>query len=288
MLINLIANGILVGSIYALVALGLTLVFGVLTVPDFNQGAIFMVGAFVVYFASQRAGLPYFIAVVAAVAACGVLGTVIGEAVYERLMNAPHTYLLIAALGLFLVTQNVAQYLWGSTPRAVNTVFTGDTVEIFGMTFTIERLLAFGVTAVAIVSLQLFLKRTRYGKALRATAEDRQVAALMGINPQQIGRMTMFIASAFSGLAGGLLAPLLFVFPAMGTDIILKAFVIVVLGGLGSIPGAIIGAWVLGISESIGSYHLGAAWRNSTAFLVLIAVLMIRPNGLFNAVRQRT
>jgi branched-chain amino acid transport system permease protein len=286
-LLNILANGIIVGSVYALVALGLTLVFGVLEIPDFNQGGIFMLGAFVVYFAVESWGLHYIPAVVVGAAVCGVVGVLIGDVIYQRLMSSPHSFLLIAALGLFLISQNTAQYVWGPAPRRVNTDFSGRTVELLGVVFTWERLIAFGVTVLAIVLLQLFLKKTRYGKALRATAEDRPVAALMGIDPKMMGRLTMFIASSFSGLAGGLLAPLLFVFPAMGAEIILKAFVIVVLGGLGSIPGAIVGAWLLGISESFGSYYFGAAWKNSTAFLVLIVVLLIRPRGLFNVTTEK-
>lgn len=287
MVAEVIVNGLIVGSIYALVALGLTLVFGVLTVPDFNQGAIFMFGAFIVYFMVAEWGWPYLVAIVAAVVLCGLMGAFVGEAVYMRLMDAPHTFLLIAALGLFLVFENGALFLWGSQARSVSTMFSGETVDIAGVLLTWERIIAFVVTLVAIAVLQLFLRKTRFGKAMRATAEDRPVASLMGINLKQIERGTMLLASGFSGLAGALLAPLLFVFPAMGTDIILKAFVIVVLGGLGSVPGAIFGAWILGVSESLGSFYIGAAWRSSVAFLVLIAVLLVRPRGLFNTATQK-
>jgi branched-chain amino acid transport system permease protein len=287
MIVEIIANGLIVGSVYALVALGLTMVFGVLEVPDFNQGAIFMLGAFTVYFMVSRWGYPYFVAIAVAMIVCGLIGVIVNELVYARLMNSPHTFLLIAALGLFLVFENGALWLWGSSARSVDTMFTGQTFEVLGILLTVERVLAFGVTVVAIVLLQVFLKMTRFGKAMRATAEDRPVATLMGVNIRQIERVTVLIASGLSGLAGGLLAPLLFVFPAMGTEIILKAFVIVVLGGLGSIPGAIAGGWILGVSEAMGSFYVGSAWKSSIAFMVLIAVLLVRPRGLFNTAKQK-
>jgi branched-chain amino acid transport system permease protein len=274
-----VLNGLVTGSIYSLVALGLTLIYGTMQVPNFAHGNLFMLGAYIAY-ASTRAGLHYWAAMVVAVAAVAVLGVALERLVFRPLRHAPHLNSMIAALGLMLFLEAVAQNVWGEEFRQVDSPY-GGVVSLFGLLVTSHRLVLLGAAAVSMGTLLYFLTRTVAGTAIRATAQNAEGALLVGIDTSRIAMMTFAISAALAAFAGVLIAPISLVYPSMGVMITLKGFVIVVLGGMGSVPGALIGGYLLAIAESLGGTYVSATYQDLVAFVVLALIFTFKPTGLF-------
>lgn len=274
-------NGIALGSIYSLVALGLTLVFGVLRIPNLSHGALYMVGAYVSYFALTSYGIPYIAAIAVSAVLLAILGVVLERLVFHPLRNAPHTHMMIAAIGVLFFLQSGAQILFGADFREMPSPFTG-VVGFFGLGITQQRLVVILASVAVMAALYLFLKKTVPGQTIEAIEQDRVGASLVGIDANRVSMMTFAISAALAAVAASLVAPINLIYPTMGEAVNLKVFAIIILGGLGSVPGAIIGGFLLALAETFGSTYVSAAFGEVVGFLFLLVVLAVRPTGLFS------
>jgi len=277
--LNQLVIGIQLGSQYVMVALGLTLIFGILDISHFAHGHLYMIGAYLLYILMVLGGVNYWLALLICMAALAVAGVVVERAVYRPLRGQPAINTFIAAIGLILVLETLVR---GIQPNALSVSKPIDkTLQFAGISMEAQRFIVIIGAIVLIILLQLFIKRTRLGTAIEAVAQDREGASLVGINVNRISALTFAIATALAAAAAVLMAPLAFISPEMGSVLILKAFVIVVIGGLGSIKGAIVGGYLLGIIEAMAIAYISSAYKDVFAFAVLIIILAIRPTGLF-------
>jgi branched-chain amino acid transport system permease protein len=278
-------NGIMVGSVYAVVALGLTLEYGILTIPNFAHGVLYTVGAYLTFLAVVSLGFNYWIAILFAMAALALIGMIIYRLVYHPLVNDPHLNSFIAAIGLILMFKAVMLLTWGTDfkrfPPTNDSVF-----NILGTVITSQRILIVVITVILIVLLNLFIKKTMAGATIEALAQDREGALLAGINVNRVETLVFAVGSALAAVAAALISPIFLVYNTMGDSVILKAFVIIILGGMGSIPGAIIGGYIIGLVESLGGAYLSTDYNEIIAFAILIGVLAFKPTGLFGAKSQ--
>lgn len=278
-------NGLMTGALYALIGMGLALIFGVMRIVNFAHGAFLMVGMYVSWLLFEKFNLnPYFGFVVA-----GIFLFIFGYLVYLLLIRPVRDrsdfmqILMTTGIGLILVDS--VQLIFGADYHQTNIELKNHSIRHFGLTFNAAELLSFAIAAVCIIGLRSFVVRSRTGQALRAIAQNRDVAPLMGINVSRIQGLSFALGIAVAGIAGGLLLPALYLFPSVGDDYTLKAFVIVVLGGMGSIEGAAFGGLVLGVTESLTSFYGGNQWALIVDFILFLLVLSLKPSGIFG--RQR-
>lgn len=275
-----IFNGVMLGSTYAIVALGLTLVFGILQIPNFAHGHLYMLGAYITFFLMTLYGFGFWSALVTSMVALGLIGMLIERVVYRPLQDRPHINSFISAVGAMIILETSVIVFWGPQGRRIPNPYP-DMVELFGITMSHQRLLVIVAAFVLIFLLQIFIKKTTPGTTIEAVAQNREGAMLVGINVNRVSSLTFAISTATAAAAASLVAPIFMISPTMGALLGMKAFVIVILGGLGSIPGAILGGYILGILEAIGGGYLSAAYKDVYAFGALILILSIRPTGLF-------
>ena len=281
--LSYLINGISLGSVYAIIALGYTMVYGIAKMLNFAHGDVIMIGAYVSFCAMQYMGLPAILSVVLAMAVCTVLGIVIEGLAYKPLRQAPSLAVLITAIGVSYFLQNLALLIWGSTTKSFSSV-----VSIGSITLLEGQLVISGETIVTVlanilimIALTQFTSRTKFGKAMRAVSEDKGAAELMGINVNATISMTFAIGSALAAIAGVLLCsayPTLQ--PTTGSMPGIKAFTAAVFGGIGSIPGAMIGGVLLGVIEILGKAYVSTELGDALVFAVLILVLLVKPTGL--------
>lgn len=281
--LSYLINGISLGSVYAIIALGYTMVYGIAKMLNFAHGDVIMIGAYVSFCAMQYMGLPAILSVILAMAVCTVLGIVIEGLAYKPLRQAPSLAVLITAIGVSYFLQNLALLIWGSTPKSFSSV-----VSIGSITLLEGQLVISGETIVTVlanilimIALTQFTSRTKFGKAMRAVSEDKGAAELMGINVNVTISMTFAIGSALAAIAGVLLCsayPTLQ--PTTGSMPGIKAFTAAVFGGIGSIPGAMIGGVLLGVIEILGKAYVSTELGDALVFAVLILVLLVKPTGL--------
>lgn len=273
-------NGVMLGSTYAIVALGLTLVYGILHVPNFAHGHMYMLGAYVCFFLITIFGFAYWPAVALAAVLLALAGVVLEFLVYKPLRNDAGFNPFIAALGALIILENAVVILWGPEGHRIPNPYPG-IIDVFGITMSTQRLLVIGIAFTMIVLLQLFIKKTTLGSTIEAVAQNKEGSTLVGINVNRVSAMTFAIASALAAVAACLVAPIFMISPSMGSLVGMKAFVIVILGGLGSIPGAIVGGLILGLIEAIGGGYFSAAYKDVFGFGALVLILAIKPTGLF-------
>jgi branched-chain amino acid transport system permease protein len=275
-----IFNGVMLGSTYAIVALGLTLVFGILHIPNFAHGHLYMLGAYVSFFLMTLYGFGFWSALVTSMVTLGLIGMLIERVVYRPLQDKPHINSFISAIGALIILETSVIVFWGPQGRRIPNPYP-DIVELLGITMSHQRLLVIMAAIAMIVLLQIFIKKTTPGTTIEAVAQNREGAMLVGINVNWVSSLTFAISTATAAAAASLVAPIFMISPTMGALLGMKAFIIVILGGLGSIPGAIVGGYILGILEAIGGGYLSAAYKDVYAFGALILILSIRPTGLF-------
>lgn len=280
-LVQLLVDGLAIGLIYALLAVGLSLIFGVLQIVNFAHGEFYMLGAMGVALAIGSLGLPYWPAAVLAVTVV-CLG---GCALFELLLRVggarDFEHSLMMTLGLSLILQNGAIYLVSATPRIVDTGFSFGRVEWADVSLSVPRLVAVGVSLASFLGLYLVLHRTRAGQAMRGVSQSRDAALMVGIRPLAIARLAVLLGVALSAIAGAVLAPVYAVHPAMGLPVVFKAFAVVIIGGLGRLEGAAVAALGLGVLESFAGGLGDTVIRDALAFVLMILVLLVRPEGLF-------
>lgn len=281
LLLQAAANGVMLGLFYALVALGLSLIFGIMGIVNFAHGEMYMLGGYVAYYLFGQFGLNYFAALIAALVIIGLLGMLMEKTIFRPLTTRPQTALtsLIAALGLAWVFQMLAIICFGELDKKVPSVFKG-ILNIAGVVITTERLAAIIIGVILIVMLNLFLLWTKVGHAIRAVAQDKEAAALQGVNVNRISALSFGIGCGLAASAGVLVAPIFVVNPNVGGDVILKTFLVVILGGMGSIPGALFGGLLIGFIESFGCLFFNVPTVNALSFILILVVLIVRPQGL--------
>ena len=282
-ILQYLINGISIGSVYAIIALGYTMVYGIAKMLNFAHGDVIMVGAYISFCVTNYLGLPSFVSVLAAVVVCTVLGIVIEGLAYKPLRGTPSLAVLITAIGVSYFLQNAAQLIWSSSPKNFTSVVTMDPIALMDgkLVITGEVLLTVAACIVVMVGLTLFTSKTRTGKAMRAVSEDRDAAQLMGINVNRTISTTFAIGSALAAIAGVLLCSTVpTLMPTTGSMPGIRAFTAAVFGGIGSIPGAMLGGILLGIIETFSKAYLSTQFSDAIVFSVLIIILLVKPAGL--------
>lgn len=271
-------GGVMLTVIYALMALGLTLVFGIMRIINFPHGEKYMLGSFVVYYLFAKWNISYIVSVIVAIVAVAIVGVIVERALYRPLKgNLIPTF--IVALGLVLVLQSLGLIWFGGSDRDIPSYFHG-IHRIFGAVITTERAAIMLIGIALIVVLVLFMQRTKLGRAMRCVTQDRTAASLVGINMERMNSMSMAIGCGLAAAAGALLSPMLYVNPYMGSTPVIKALAVVILGGMGSLPGAALGALVLGFAEALSSRFFASSVVAVIVFVLVIVVFIFRPTGL--------
>jgi branched-chain amino acid transport system permease protein len=286
-LIELMLNGLMLGLIYALIAVGLALIFGVLHIINFAHGELMMLGSFAMALVLPSFGLAYWPSLAIAVAVTSVAGVLIYDLFLARLGQQDFDRSILITLGLSMVLLYGVQDIFTANPIMVDTGYGFDGIEIGAIRMTWTRVIAGGLAVAAFALLWLVLKFTQFGRAMRAIGQSREAALMVGIRPRGVSRNAVALAAGLCGLAGGALAPIQLVQPGMGQTVIFKAFALVVIGGLGNIPGAIVTAVALGMIESWIGGFLSSVWQESSVFVLMLVAVILRPDGLFRRGRLR-
>ena len=273
-----VINGLSLGAIYALLALGLTLLFSIMGVLFFAHGAIYMIGAYITYYVCVRAGLNYFVAMLAALVVTAVLGVAIERGLFRPVRGTLFPPFFIA-IGLNWFLESSGYAVFGIKPKSIPSIMSGG-LNFLGLVITWERLMLVVIGLLAVVALHLFLTRTKWGLAMRAFVEDPQAAALQGMSGDTVSGLAFAIGCALAALGGALIAPVYVLSPTMGENTVLTGMLIISLGGLGSIPGALIAAFVIGLIESFGAMLLGTEFTWGLVFLFVAIFLIVKPTGI--------
>lgn len=273
-------NGILVGSSYALIAIGLTAIFGLMNIANFAHGQFYMLGGFVGYFLTTAIGMPFWFALVASAVIVAAVGFLLERLIFRRLRGAPLLSSVMATIGLAIVLENLALLVWGPRPERIPSGMPSTSVEFFGVFATPGRIAIVCITIALVALLQLGLHYTLMGKQIRATFQQREAAQLVGIDIGRLYALTFACGAALAATAGVMLGSIFVVHPSMGGVATLKAFIVVILGGIGNFPGAIAGGLILGIAESFGGMF-SSAYKDAAGFLLVILILLFKPAGLF-------
>ena len=282
-ILQYLINGISIGAVYAIIALGYTMVYGIAKMLNFAHGDVIMVGAYISFCVTNYLGLPAWVSVLAAMAVCTLLGILIEGLAYKPLRGTPSLAVLITAIGVSYFLQNAAQLIWGSAAKNYTSIVTIAPIKLCDgqLVITGEVLLTVAVSVAVMAGLTFFTNKTRTGKAMRAVSEDRAAAQLMGINVNQTISLTFAIGSALAAVAGVLMCSTIPVLqPTTGSMPGIRAFTAAVFGGIGSIPGAMIGGILLGIIETFAKAYISTQFSDAIVFSVLIVILLVKPAGL--------
>lgn len=275
------ANAVILGSSYAILGIGLTLIFGIMRVVNFTHGEVYALGGYSAYVVSTMLGLNFFLALPMSILVGAAIGAVIEFALLRRIRTSDIDTGMLVMIGAGIIILNTIQLIWGGVAKSVQTPFSDVPVTFGPVSVSSLRLFVLVAALVLIVATYVLIIETKLGKAMRATFQDSDAASLMGVNIGAIHTATFAIGSGLAAAAGGLLGPVFLVTPSMGSLAALKAFAIVILGGLGSIPGATIGGFILAFSEELGAGYVSSGYRDAMGFLIIIAVLLVKPTGLF-------
>jgi branched-chain amino acid transport system permease protein len=279
-----VLNGLIVGSVYCLIAIGLTMIFGVMRISNFAHGDFSMLGAyFAIYFVLFLSGWAGWVgSLVVAAVGVGLIGFFVERFLFRPLLTRwTDIDIIMLSIGLFILLENGARLVFGATPKMIPDPFQSKTINFLLFSTSEIRLICLLFSCIAIFLLQLFLTKTKTGVAIRATSQNRNAAALMGINISFIYSLTFVVGSALAGLGGVLYGTIFAVFPMMGAMPTLKAFAVTILGGMGNIRGAVFGGFILGVSETLGGNYVSMQYKNAIGFVIIILVLLVIPQGLF-------
>lgn len=278
---QLLVNGLLLGGVYAIISLGLTLIFGVVRVVNFAHGEFLMVGMYLVYLMSMHLGIHPYIALVPVVIILFALGALMQKVVIEPLLNAGEEIQIFATVGVSILLMNLALVVFGADVFRAHVTVGTRSVALGPLSLVTGQILTFIVAIVLAVLLHLFMHRTYLGRALRAVAQHRYAAMLMGVNVKSVYVVAFGLGTAFVGVAAALLSPQYPVFPTVGTYFVLTAFVIVVLGGMGNLYGAVVGSLIIGVVDTMAGYYISPDLKEVVYFGVFLLILILRPSGLF-------
>ena len=277
---QLIVSGIAAGSLYALVAIGLVLIYKATDIVNFAQGESVTVGAYIGWLMVTEFKMGYFPAMIVVVIGSALVGMLVERIAYRPLIKSPPFTVILATLAIGILITNIIRLIWQDTPRTIKGVLSAEPLEFAGLLITPERLGIMLTVAVVVTALMMFFRYAKLGKAMRATAQSQEAAALMGISVPGIFSKTWALGSALGGLAGMLIAPLVGITTELG-GVLIPGFVAAIVGGFTSIPGAIVGGLLVGVLENLGGVYVSPSFKRVVSFIVLIAVLMIKPSGLF-------
>jgi branched-chain amino acid transport system permease protein len=273
--------GVVIGCIYVLLATGLNLIFGVMKLVNFAHGELLMVGAYVSYSVTTGLGLDVYLSFFVSMVVVGLVGLAVERLAFRRVLGADKLNEIFVSLGLILFFDNAAVLIWGEDSKRIISPFKGMSVQFGDVFLSYDVLIAFAFVVAILFGLLFLMKKTKIGMAMRATSQKSQAAKLMGINIEHIYIFTFVLGAALAGAAGSLFGTIFPFNPYIGALPTIKTFAIIILGGLGSIPGAIIGGLLFGIAENVAVAILGGIWGDAVAFALLIIVLIVRPEGLF-------
>jgi branched-chain amino acid transport system permease protein len=276
-----LVNAVVLGGTYALLGIGLTLIFGIMRVVNFTHGELYAFGAYTVYLIAAALGLNFFFGLVVAVVAGKLLGAMIEITLLRPMRAADIDTVMLVMIGAWIVMQNTELLVWGGVAKAIVTPFPDAPLVIGPVSISWLRVFVLAAALLLILGAYVLIHRTKLGKAMRATFQDPDAAALMGVHIKGIHTATFAIGSGLAAAAGALLGPVFLVTPTMGDLASLKAFAIVILGGLGNITGATIGAFILALVEELGAGYVSSGYRDAMGFLIIIVVMLFKPTGLF-------
>ncbi|HET7876535.1 MAG TPA: branched-chain amino acid ABC transporter permease [Methylomirabilota bacterium] len=285
LLAQVAVNGLSLAGLYALVAVGLTLVFGVMRILNFAHGEFVMLGAYAAFWLFTLWGVDPFAAFAAVMAILALLGALVQATLVRRVLAAPHLNQILLTFGIAVTLQNLALLLWTGDLRAIKVWYSAAALSLGGVNVSLGRTVGIGIAAILTVLLYLLLFRTEWGRALRAVAQDPEAARVMGIPIDRVYVLAMAIGAAYAGAAGVVASVSMFTYPLLGFLFGLKAFCVVILGGLGSVLGAVVASLLLGVVEALVGTLVpqGASWAEALSFVVLLLVLLLRPRGIFGA-----
>jgi branched-chain amino acid transport system permease protein len=280
LLLQALINGLLMGGVYAAYSSGFSLIFGVMNIVNIFHGELIMIGAFTTYWLFTLYHIDPFLTLPISMASVGVLGYIIQRVLINRVVEAPPMISYICTFGVHLILSNLALLLWSADFRTVTTEYSGIGFSMGPITIPIARLVTFVVAIMVTIAVYLFLEKARYGKAIRAAAQDKDMARLLGINIKTVYALTFAVGAGITGLAGGLLSTYFVIYPQMGLPYTIIAFCVVVLGGMGYIPGALIGGLALGVIQSLTATYLNSGLSIAITFILLFIILILKPQGL--------
>lgn len=285
MLAQAIASGLLMGGLYALISVGLTLIFGVMRVINFAHGDLMMLSMYLTYWLFTLFGLEPYLSLIVTIPVLFVIGSGIQKFLINRVLDAPQSSQLFITFGVMLIAQNMALLFWKANYRAIRTYYTGSVIKLGEVFISVPRLASFSVAIILTIILYVLLTRTKTGRAMRATAQNRQVSSLMGVNVLRTYVVAFGVGAACVGAAGTLLSVFFYISPTVGTTFTLTAFLAVVLGGMGSFTGAFFGGLIVGVAESLGGVYFATQYRELVTFILFIIILLVKPSGLLGKSR---
>ncbi|MGH7277582.1 MAG: branched-chain amino acid ABC transporter permease [Candidatus Rokuibacteriota bacterium] len=280
-LLQHLVNGLVLGGTYALLGIGLTLIFGLMNVVNFAHGEFYTLGAYVAFAALALSGVPFFVALAAAIAAGAVLGALCERTLLRPLRGESIETTMLVMIGLWIAMQNGELLVWGGVAKSIPHPFPTAPLTLGALSVAPLRVFVFVTALALILASYLLIQKTKLGRAMRATFQDRDTAALMGVRIGRIHTATFAFGSALAAAAGALLGPVFLAYPSMGDLASLKAFSVVILGGLGNLAGATLGGLLLGVAEELGAGYISSGYRDAVGFVIIILVLLLRPSGLF-------
>jgi branched-chain amino acid transport system permease protein len=280
-------NGFVIGSIYALMALGFTIVFGIMGVINFAHGELYMIGAFLAFYMTTLFHLPYLACIGISIILTALIGAVLEVIGFRPLRGAHISTTMMSSLALSLILQNICMTVWGAEQRPFIIALSKINLVFWGLHVSLHRLLIIGVVTVLIIISTFIIQKTRLGRAMRACAQDLEAATWMGVNINTIASFTFSFSAGIAAAAGALITPLFIIDPFVGVAAIFKSFTVVIIGGLGSVPGAIISGLFLGILETLVAGYINADYVDTVSFSVLIAFLIFRPSGILGTTAEQ-
>jgi branched-chain amino acid transport system permease protein len=278
-------SGILVGGVYALIGIGLTIIFGVMRIINFAHGDIMMIGMYLTYNLFNLAGVDPFLSIIICIPLMFLFGGLLQKVFINRVLNALPQNQILLTIGLGLIMSNTVMLIFTSDYKILTTSYSSGSFTLMGISISQPLAISFVITAVITAILYWFLMKTDIGQAIRATAQDRQAAQLMGINVKRMSIIAFGLGAALAGTAGALISPTYYIFPQIGSTFTLKAFVITVLGGMGSVIGATLGGILIGIAESLGAVYISSGWKEVLVYVIFLLVLLFKPSGLLGKSR---
>ena len=279
------ASGILIGGVYALVGIGLTIIYGVMRVINFAHGELLMIGMYLTWILFTSFGVDPFLSIVITIPAMFLFGAVLQKVLINRVLNALPQNQILLTIGLGLVLSNVVMLIYTSDYKIITTRYSSSTINLAGLPLSAPLAISLVITSAITAILYLFLLKTDTGQAIRATAQDRDAAQLMGINVKRMSVLAFGIGTALAGTAGALVSPTYYIFPQVGSAFTLKAFVIVVLGGMGSVIGATLGGIIIGVTESLAAVYISSGMKEVFVYVLFLLVLLFKPAGLLGRSR---
>lgn len=275
-------NGLILGGAYALIGIGLTLVLGIMRVINFAHGELYMLGAYFVHTFMNFVGLDFFTSLLLSVLCVGAVGAGIEKLILSPLRGREPNANMLAMIGVLIALQNIALLVWGAVPQTIRSPFSPEALNILGVSITPYRLFVAATAACLVVGVHLFIQKTYFGKCMRAAFQDREMASMLGVRIDQIFPFTFSLGAMLAAVSGVLLGVLFTLKPTMGEFAVTRAFAVVILGGMGSFPGAILGGLILGVTENLAAAYISSGFKDAIAFMLIVLILIFKPSGLIS------